>query len=650
MLYKSARRWYNVHMKIKYRKTIISAVVGVLLVGGGFYYAAKKPKTSYVTTTVKSGVLIQTVSETGSVRRASEVDLNFIAQGRIATTTVAVGESVKRGQILAELDNISLKLQAQQAAAGLSVAKANLQKTLNGASIEDIKISQTNIAQAETQLANTKNDYEKLHGLTNESIKQAEKNLSDIENSSALSSPLGQAVKSAQNSLINTKSTYQKTIDNRIASALQGVNDKNNTAKVALDIVNRILTDDDIKDTLGVLDSTLLGLAKNNYDKANLQLDKARSGIIQANKSKSLKDTYSALNDSSILLDLTNSTLSDTFSVLEKTIISSTLNQASLDGFKANISSQLTIIGGAISMIQSLEQSLSDASLTYDTAVSNANTALATAQASYNNGLQTAQNGLSSSKISQTQQLTSAQARIDSANDALKTAKAQYLKLIANTRPEDVAVVMAQVKQAQANLDSANNSVNNGIIKAPFDGLITQANYLVGEEPGPSKPVIVMQGNDSFEIGVDVSESDIAKLAIGNSVEIDFDAFGGDVKFSGELISIEPAQTVIQEVVYYKCTIGRIKPLEGFESYQKILKSGMTANVVILAKKKDNVLIVANRAVIEKADKTRIVRVLRNGSPVEVLIEIGMRGDDGLTEVLNGLSSGEEIVLTINGQ
>lgn len=637
-------------MKIKYRKTIISAVVGLAIIAGGYYYTTKKPKIDYVTSVIQPGTLIQTVSETGSVKRASEVDLNFIAQGRVATTTVKAGDRVKMGQTLAELDNVGLKLQAQQAAAGLSVAKANMQKSLNGASVEDVKISQANIAQAETQLANAKKDYNKLKGLTDESISQAENNLADLQSSAAVASPLGQAVKSAQNNLLNTKITYQKTVDNRMASALAGVNDKNNSAKTALDAVNRILTDENIKDTLGVLDSSVLNLANDDYDRAILQLEKSKASFMQANDSKSLKDINLALDNANTLLSLVNSALSDTFSTLEKTITSAKLTQASLDGFKSGISGQLSIISASISVIQSLDQALSDSSLAYDTAVSNAAAALSTAQANYNSGSQAARNTLSNLRISQAQQLTSAQARIDSANDALKTAKAQYAKLLANTRPEDVAVLMAQVKQAQANFDSANNLVNNGIIKAPFDGLITQVNYLVGEEPTPSKPVIAMQGNDSFEVEVDIAESDIAKLAIGNSVEIDFDAFGSDVKFTGELVSIEPAQTIIQDVVYYKCKIGKMQALTGFESYKEKFMPGMTANIVIMARKKENVLIVPNRAIIEKADKTRVVRVLRNNEPVEVLIEIGLRGDDGLTEVVKGLSSGEVAILTINGQ
>jgi multidrug efflux pump subunit AcrA (membrane-fusion protein) len=133
-------------------------------------------------------------------------------------------------------------------------------------------------------------------------------------------------------------------------------------------------------------------------------------------------------------------------------------------------------------------------------------------------------------------------------------------------------------------------------------------------------------------------------------VEITLDAFGDEIVFGGYVDFIEPAETVIQEVIYYKVKSVFSKEDNNIAYYEKI-KPGMTANVTIFTAKKDNVLLCPIRAVLEKTNdlgkRIKYSRVLEKGDVREVEVETGLRGDQGMVEILRGLEEGDEVITFI---
>ena len=71
----------------------------------------------------------------------------------------------------------------------------------------------------------------------------------------------------------------------------------------------------------------------------------------------------------------------------------------------------------------------------------------------------------------------------------------------------------------------------------------------------------------------------------------------------------------------------------------------MTADVVFDTEKKENILYIPQRAVRTNDEGGRYVRLLENGQVREVEVTLGLRGDDGLVEVISGLEEGQEIVI-----
>ncbi len=73
---------------------------------------------------------IRTVSVSGSLRTLSTVDVKPEVGGRLVSTLVHEGDLVRKGQLLAEIDEVNYRLAYEQAAAVLKVAKAGLDRAL----------------------------------------------------------------------------------------------------------------------------------------------------------------------------------------------------------------------------------------------------------------------------------------------------------------------------------------------------------------------------------------------------------------------------------------------------------------------------------------------------------------------------------------
>jgi HlyD family secretion protein len=613
--------------KKKITKIIIIIII-LLAVGVSAYFGlSKKPTVEYTTVKVLRGDLIQTVSETGTIKASSEINLNFLNSGRIAKILVKTGDNVKKDQILAELDFSNLSIKERE-------ARANLNKLTAGATRTEIAVSEANVNQAFSAYTAAQSELEKVKNTAEENITQAEKTLDDLE--SDLPGDITvyeQAILAAETSLENTKKTYQKSISNKEDIILTTIGAELADGATALDDINTIINDSDTEGALSVKNTSYLDAAKISRADGVLLLQTAENSLAIAKAAKTEGNTDKAFSDAKSALDKTFASLNNIYDALENSVTSSNFTQAELDAYKTTTSADLTTISASISNLQTANQNLDDARLAYDTNVSNSEKALKKAQVDYDNAVINGRNALNTARISGDQQITAAEAKINSALESWQVAKAQLAKLKAPARSEDIIL-------QQTALDSVKKQIEDSIIKAPIDGTVTKVNYEIGEQWSAAEPVISLLAENNFEIEVDISEADIAKVNVGDKAEITLDAFGDDVKFAGEVSFLEPAETVIQDVVYYKTKIEFIDEKKVAQN----IKPGMTANAVITTMEKKNVLIMPARAVVEKNGNGRIVRVLVNGEVEEKPVEVGLRGDEGMVEVLSGVKEGDEVV------
>jgi HlyD family secretion protein len=236
------------------------------------------------------------------------------------------------------------------------------------------------------------------------------------------------------------------------------------------------------------------------------------------------------------------------------------------------------------------------------------------------------------------QSIISAKLAIESAEGVFQAAEDDLALTTAPARQEDIDLYQAQVNQAQSQVQLLENQIRDATLKSPTRGQITKINKKVGElaQPALQEAVITLLPAAPFEIEVDIYEEDVVKINIGNPVEISLVPFPDKI-FKGKVISIDPAEKIVEGVVYYETSID-------FEEMPDNLKSGMTADLVIQAAFKENVLVIPEDALHEKDDK-KTVQVFQDGEVKDREIEIGLIGSDDLVEVISGLEEGEKVIL-----
>ncbi|MGN6721972.1 MAG: efflux RND transporter periplasmic adaptor subunit [Marmoricola sp.] len=111
------------------RRTQVLVALVVLLVAGGGYGIWELTRSDSSTSartldyTVSSQTVQQTVSASGTLSAAQEADLNFAVSGQIKAVNVKVGQTVKKGQVLASVDTSALQAQNDAAESQLAAAR-----------------------------------------------------------------------------------------------------------------------------------------------------------------------------------------------------------------------------------------------------------------------------------------------------------------------------------------------------------------------------------------------------------------------------------------------------------------------------------------------------------------------------------------------
>lgn len=191
----------------------------------------------------------------------------------------------------------------------------------------------------------------------------------------------------------------------------------------------------------------------------------------------------------------------------------------------------------------------------------------------------------------------------------------------------------------EARVLSAQGELLKHKIFAPISGTMTKVDAVTGEFANTATPLLTIISDTSFEIEAYVPEADIAKIKVGDQARITLDAYGSDVLFLGRVISINPAETIIDNVPTYKVTFH-------FTKNDPRIKSGMTANIDIETASRTDALFIPARAIITRGSSKFVMVKSTDGTTTETAVTTGLKGSDGSIEILDGLSEGVRILTT----
>ena len=217
---------------------------------------------------------------------------------------------------------------------------------------------------------------------------------------------------------------------------------------------------------------------------------------------------------------------------------------------------------------------------------------------------------------------------------SLEIAEANYLR------------VQAGIGVAKAQVTSAEVALENTLIRAPFDGTVLTKNADVGEIVAPLAAsvsargaVVTMADMTSLQVEVDVSESNIQRIKVGQDCEIRLDAFP-QVRYPGYVDKIVPTADRAKATVMVKI---------GFKNYDSKVLPEMSAKVAFLGEAIDEsklnekpMLVVPTSAVFNQNNNSFLFTII-NDKVKRVEITIGRVSGD-YTEIISGVDDGTKVV------
>jgi HlyD family secretion protein len=263
-----------------------------------------------------------------------------------------------------------------------------------------------------------------------------------------------------------------------------------------------------------------------------------------------------------------------------------------------------------------------------------------------------------------------AQAQVDS-NQALVDA------LTGNTSSADqnapVNSDLLKLRQAQLDVETAQTTVDDTVLKAPITGTIVSVNGTVGQ-PVESSTIITLADLTHPTLQVNFDETDLAQVQVGNPVNVTFDAYPNQT-FTGKITQVEPQLVTLEGVQTVQAVVvldtassgggGAAASAGGRSSSRSSAVStsstgdptttpaptatstsqlflGLNATVQVISAQARNVLLVPIEAVHELSAGSYGVFVMVNGQPQLRVVTVGL---ESLTnaEIKSGLKAGDVV-------
>jgi multidrug resistance efflux pump len=633
------------------RRLIASVVLLTLLVAGiltlwmtvlrGGGSAANETQTA----TVQRGSIMKTVSTSATTLAQSTANLSFSQSGKVTAVNVKLGQQVKQGDVLAQIDSDSLQNAVTTSQVNLSNAQAKLNQLLQGSTASELASADQSVVQAQT-------NYDQAV--------QAFQDLSNPPTASALSAAQ-QAVIQAQSQLTQAQNARTK-LDSSNSDAVAAAEAAVAKAKKSVE---------DATENLSLAEAKLKG-AETAYHGCD------------ANLFSQSEVPMGTASEDALLAVVAGGTSTCT---------------------TAEASAALTANAGYNSASDAVDQAKDDLETAKDNLdaakdgptaadIASAESAIASAQ----QGLDTANAKLAELTAGPTQEaVTQAQGKVSTAAAGLSAAQAKRDEVYAGSTAADIQAQQSQVQLATLSLAQAKKGLEGAQIIAPFDGTVAALNITVGDTAGSTSSsstsaAIVLNTPNAVVLNLSIGESDLPNVKAGQSGIATFDAISG-VTFPIIIDSVGTNPTTTQGVVTYQArarivagqgagqaaggftgrtrnpSAGQTPQAQGTPSAANSTASppaaqtpqaqgtpsatataaatpvpGMNATVTIITAQSQNVLVVLTAAI--QRDGTNSVVTIQNedGSTERQVVETGL-SDGTNTEITNGLQEGQTVII-----
>ena len=237
---------------------------------------------------------------------------------------------------------------------------------------------------------------------------------------------------------------------------------------------------------------------------------------------------------------------------------------------------------------------------------------------------------------------TKAKADLDKAKSTLALAKTKLERIEDLLIKEPFALAKQDVDELRENVNLADAdfrqkqaTMNDYLIKAPFDGQLTSFSQSIGSQIGAGTALVTLYSLNPVEVRYAISQNDFGKAQKGQKVNVTVEAYGNKV-FKGLVNYVAPA---VDE------SSGRVEVHAALDNPEFKLAPGMFANIKQFYSRGIKRLLVPQNSIIANNDE-RFVWLVRGDSAVKQVVKLAQNTNDGYAVVTEGLAEGDLVVKT----
>ncbi len=229
-----------------------------------------------------------------------------------------------------------------------------------------------------------------------------------------------------------------------------------------------------------------------------------------------------------------------------------------------------------------------------------------------------------------------ARSTLDLARATLVEAKDLVTALQGGNIPENATGPgLASLRQAQLDLETAQNSFDATRLVTPISGTVISVSAQTGDTVSETAIITVADlSRPCLDIYID--ESDWSKIAVGEEVNVTFDALPGQT-FTGRVTQVFLELTTVDNV---PAVHGQVEL--DVTSASPILPIGLNATVEVINAKAENALLVPVEALKELEPGNYAVFVQENGQLKLKVVQVGLM-DESYAEIKSGLAEGDVV-------
>ncbi len=247
------------------------------------------------------------------------------------------------------------------------------------------------------------------------------------------------------------------------------------------------------------------------------------------------------------------------------------------------------------------------------------------------------------------QELDLSEASFLEAQAARETASAEVVVAGAAVNSADQALERSRletkwsyekIRQAEAALAEQDTMIEYGLIRAPFDGVVTErrihtGSLVIGGGKNSPTPLLLMMRTDKLRIVAHIPETEVASIATGTPAKV-----------TGVGISGKPIEASVTLLAGAVTSSSKTMPIEIHSSDARLIP-GLSVYVILDLETHKNVLTVPSHVLQFDENKQAYVWTVDDGKARRQLVNVGY--NDLIRAEVNGITSATRIIVGSRG-